>query len=65
MPAAPQEQCPLCGRAFDAKGCRPSCPMSAGCHVVCCPNCGYGFPQEHRGLAGLIQRALVRIRRQP
>ncbi len=46
-----QETCPLCGAAFDAEGqgCRPSCPMSKGCHVVCCPSCGYSLPAGDGG----------------
>jgi hypothetical protein len=54
------ERCPLCGTEFDASGlgCRPSCPMSAGCHVVCCPSCAYSFPQENAGLAGKLKRFL-------
>ncbi len=45
---ARKEQCPLCGFGFDAEGqgCRPSCPMAKGCRVICCPSCGYTFPQE-------------------
>jgi hypothetical protein len=57
--AAPvTERCPLCGSDFDAagQGCRPSCPMSAGCRVVCCPSCGYSFPQENAGLAGRLKQ---------
>jgi hypothetical protein len=57
--AAPAtERCPLCGVDFDAtgQGCRPSCPMSKGCHVVCCPSCGYSFPQENAGLAGRLKQ---------
>jgi len=57
--AAPaSERCPLCGAAFDAagQGCRPSCPLSKGCHVVCCPSCGYSFPQENAGLAGRLKQ---------
>jgi hypothetical protein len=56
------ERCPLCGLEFDAagQGCRPSCPMSKGCHVVCCPSCGYSFPQENAGLAGRLKALLQR-----
>jgi hypothetical protein len=65
MPATVErsERCPLCGTTFDAggQGCRPSCPMSAGCSVVCCPSCGYSFPQEI-GLAGRLRRMLDRRR---
>jgi len=59
--AARIERCPLCGTEFDAagQGCRPSCPMSEGCRVVCCPSCSYGFPQES-GLAGRLRRFLER-----
>jgi len=57
------EQCPLCGTGFDAEGqgCRPSCPMSSGCRVICCPNCHYTFPQES-GLAGKLRSFLERRR---
>jgi hypothetical protein len=37
--------------------------MSAGCHVVCCPSCGYSFPQENTGLAGRLKRFLDERRR--
>ena len=58
---AREERCPLCGTAFDAggQGCRPSCPMAKGCSVVCCPSCGYSFPQEV-GLAAGLRRFLDR-----
>jgi len=64
-PATSGEQCPLCGTGFDAsgQGCRPSCPMASGCHVVCCPSCGYSFPQENAGLAGRLKRFLEQRRR--
>ena len=57
------ETCPLCGTRFDAEGqgCRPSCPMSSGCKVMCCPSCGYSFPQE-TGLAGRLKALLERRR---
>jgi Fe2+ transport system protein FeoA len=35
--------CPLCGHAFDPAanaGCA-RCPLSGGCRIVCCPNCGH------------------------
>jgi len=64
MPAivARQETCPLCQTRFDAEGqgCRPSCPMSKGCKVLCCPACGYSFPQEESGLAGKLRGWLDR-----
>ncbi|MFL5274195.1 MAG: hypothetical protein ACJ79E_19220 [Anaeromyxobacteraceae bacterium] len=60
------ERCPLCGTAFDAEGqgCRPSCPMSKGCKVICCPTCSYSFPQE-TGLAGRLKAFLERRRSDP
>jgi hypothetical protein len=66
-PSTLAESCPLCGGAFHAsdRGCRPSCPLSSGCGMMCCPRCGYGFPQEGRGLAGVLRRALVRLGRRP
>ncbi|HTT69845.1 MAG TPA: hypothetical protein VMG32_01375 [Anaeromyxobacteraceae bacterium] len=59
------ERCPLCGAEFEAEGqgCRPSCPMSTGCRVVCCPSCAYSFPQE-TGLAGRLRAFLNRHRRE-
>ena len=58
-----QERCPLCGMEFDAEGqgCRPSCPLARGCRVVCCPGCGYSYPQE-TGLAGKLRGLLERRR---
>jgi DtxR family Mn-dependent transcriptional regulator/ferrous iron transport protein A len=40
--------CPLCGYEFDIEGmsCHTSCPLSAGCHILCCPNCGYQIPDQ-------------------
>ena len=63
-PARTIEHCPLCGADFDAEGqgCRPSCPMAKGCSVVCCPSCGYSFPQV-RGLAGGLRRLIDRMDR--
>lgn len=61
-----RERCPLCGVVFDAgaQGCRPSCPLAKGCRVVCCPSCGYSFPQE-TGLAGRLRAWLDRGRVDP
>jgi hypothetical protein len=58
-----QETCPLCGAAFDAEGqgCRPSCPMARGCKIVCCPACGYSYPQES-GLAASLRTLIERIK---
>ncbi len=54
----PPEACPLCGLEIETGGqtCRPSCPMSAGCILVCCPRCSYSFPSERFGLARILRR---------
>jgi hypothetical protein len=36
--------------------------MAKGCSVVCCPSCGYSFPQE-TGLAGGLRRLIDRLDR--
>lgn len=43
-------RCALCGYEFDstALACHSSCPLSAGCNIVCCPNCGYQTVDERR-----------------
>ncbi len=65
MPAvvAREERCPLCGNTFDAEGqgCRPSCPLARGCRVICCPSCGYSFPQES-GVAGGLRKLFDRLK---
>jgi len=62
---APTQKCPLCGGAFDleGQGCRPACPLAGGCGMLGCPRCGFGFPREERGLAGMIRKALLRLGR--
>ena len=54
-------RCPLCGATFDETdhSCAGSCPMAAvqGCHLVCCPHCGYQMVDENRsGLVKLLRR---------
>jgi hypothetical protein len=34
--------------------------MAKGCRVLCCPSCGYSFPQE-TGLAGKLRGFLDRL----
>jgi hypothetical protein len=43
-------KCALCGYEFDstALSCHSSCPLAAGCNIVCCPNCGYQTVDEKR-----------------
>ena len=66
-PSTALQTCPLCSCSFDPseRSCRPWCPMAGRCGILCCPRCGYGFPQETRGLAGVLRRALVRLGARP
>jgi hypothetical protein len=51
--------CSLCGTQFDPAStlCHTSCPLSAGCHVICCPTCGYQAPDENQmPIAGTLKR---------
>ena len=61
-------KCALCGCEFDeqALACHSQCPMSNGCAIICCPNCGYQVVDESKAWgASLIKRALSRLRRTP
>jgi hypothetical protein len=52
-------QCPLCGYHFapEALACSSHCPLHAGCRIVCCPHCAYGFlPPPPVGAGGLVHR---------
>ncbi|BCR05512.1 hypothetical protein DESUT3_25810 [Desulfuromonas versatilis] len=44
--------CGFCGKQISLdsetkKGCG-GCPMSGGCHKICCPHCGYENPAPPR-----------------
>ncbi|MGZ6125775.1 MAG: hypothetical protein ACXWLR_12495 [Myxococcales bacterium] len=56
--------CALCGFRYDerAQGCRPSCPLSRGCSLVCCPNCGHGAVKEGP-LAQGVRKLLLKLTR--
>lgn len=61
---APSEHsCTLCGARFleGAPAC-PGCPLAVGCRLVCCPHCGYQFP-ESSAIAGRVSRWAGRFRR--
>lgn len=51
-------KCPLCGARWDPDdACRGSCPMSSGCTLVRCPNCGWEAPDvEQSSVVKLIRR---------
>ncbi len=57
--------CPLCGYTFNASemACHTSCPLSVGCHLICCPNCGYQVPDEQRMIiTGTLRRVWDALR---
>jgi hypothetical protein len=41
-------KCSLCGYEFDKDAliCHAQCPLAQGCHIICCPNCGYQVVDE-------------------
>jgi len=48
-------KCPLCGCEFSESAttqCR-RCPLHGDCQLVCCPNCGYQWPQDSRVVSWL------------
>jgi hypothetical protein len=50
----------MCGHEFDERqagaACR-ACPMSRGCGLIRCPNCGFESPR----MPGWLQRLLSRL----
>lgn len=55
-----QFRCDLCGCRFThGEQVCGRCPMSAGCELIACPNCGYSVPR-HSSLLGLLRRILRR-----
>ncbi len=48
-------RCPLCGRSFlfHRGACSRACPLGRHCNLVCCPHCGYSFPQGSKILESL------------
>lgn len=55
--------CPLCGAEFDEtdQACHASCPIASvqGCHLVCCPHCGYQTVDESRSALARGLRKLI------
>jgi len=43
---APKSICPLCSLEFEGENCHSSCPTSAGCSMIRCPNCGFEFVEK-------------------
>jgi hypothetical protein len=62
-------KCALCGYEFDsgALACYGKCPLASGCHIICCPNCGYQTVDESRsGTVNLLLKLKSAIgKRQP
>jgi len=53
--------CALCGFNYsEAQACRPACPMSRGCTLVCCPNCGHGVARDGV-VAATLRKLLVKL----
>ncbi|MEE9291710.1 MAG: hypothetical protein V3U83_02155 [Acidobacteriota bacterium] len=61
-PIAAIHRCPLCGGRFAQEEHCSICPMTAYCHTVCCPNCGYSFV-ERSSLLDLSSRITAWVRR--
>ena len=61
--------CPLCGCDFDEtdRSCIRGCPLAAvqGCHLICCPNCGYQMVDESRSWAAKLLRRLMHPHGEP
>jgi len=54
-PTAVDHRCPLCGAGFAETQHCSACPMTAYCHTLCCPNCGYSFV-ERSSLVDFVRR---------
>lgn len=60
-------RCPLCGFEFEETqmSCHSSCAFNESCGIICCPNCGYQMPDEHKSrVAEALRRFLSRRREQ-
>ena len=51
-------RCQLCGYDYDPAGldCHSKCPMADGCHIICCPNCGYQVVDSEKSSAVNVLR---------
>ncbi|NOX97382.1 MAG: hypothetical protein GXO98_04865 [Nitrospirae bacterium] len=52
-------KCSLCGYEFEEKETSSACvgcPLTKGCQLIKCPNCGYEVPAEPRWLKRFIKR---------
>ena len=59
-------KCSLCGYEFDKEAltCHSQCPLAEGCHIICCPNCGYQVVDETKsGTIQLLRKLKGTVRR--
>jgi hypothetical protein len=56
---AADHRCPLCGGGFAEQHHCSVCPLSARCHILCCPHCGYSFV-ERSGVVDFFRRLFRR-----
>jgi Fe2+ transport system protein FeoA len=55
----------MCGYQFDpeAHASCQSCPIQKGCHLVCCPNCGFEMVNIHQSvIAQFVTRLLPKLK---
>lgn len=54
--------CPICGgRLLDQVTACSTCPVSSGCKMLCCDNCGYETVAPHSATLEFFKR-IFRIR---
>jgi hypothetical protein len=60
------QSCPVCaGRLSErASGCA-TCPMSSGCGMMCCENCGYQTVPPRSATVDFVKKLLRRFRHDP
>ena len=60
--------CALCGYEFNGGtlACYGKCPLAAGCHLVCCPNCGHQTVDESRsGTVAMLRKLKIVLSKRP
>jgi hypothetical protein len=52
-----QVKCTLCGAEFEpGENTCGGCALNRDCKTICCPNCGFGFPEESKLATWLKER---------
>lgn len=50
-------KCSLCGAVFDpGENTCGGCVLRRDCRLICCPNCGFGIPEDSKLLKWLRKR---------